>query len=740
MNTEAIELLVQKKFPLIAIEPKGKKPLEKWRDVEYRDRPSIFFQGKNVGIKCGSLLPDGFYLSIMDIDARNGGFEASKCLQEELGFSVDSEPTAKWRTGGGGLHICFKTKTPLPKCKLAIGIDGQGEGSYVVGPGSIHESGNLYEWLYSEDIAEMPKELEEHWRSCAVPLFDGSDVKTHFSEVTEVTAGGRNELMTRIGGGLRRSGLDQKEIFTVLANKNQLLCKPPLEDKELASIARSCVRYEPTELLKCAVDKSESKEPSVISQPLKMKPRDSDRNIEKAFYEILESAEGLTKDIAKTILDHCDRQYPQFAIASALMIITGVSQGAYKVPAMVEGHPGGSLAQNMWLTAPSAAGKEAYRQAVAYYLDSVDERLLFDSIGSNHGLRSSLFVSNSGVSVIDEFQDELDRLTGGGSNSFVNQIISDIKQLHNELDVLKAVTLAKSKYPAIRFPRYSIFGLGTQEGFLRHLSGNLVGGGFMSRFSVFPVISISSRIFSSRIQTIPPKQLLALRHLYNMGLTDDGKRQSKEEQLEAFYSIGAGKSVRHVPQHIPHLQCQIEPTAKLLIHDFYHSQERIYKTQAAKNLAGSDMSPGSIADRAPRKALQFATIHAIGREVLTVQDADVRWGIKLAKVLSDYLCEILSGQSGDSEFDRDCSTILRACQKLTPPISKMMIRRSGISSRLVLSKVLDPRLMALLSRGDLLPVSAEMEQLALEDIEVNFQNTNKFAPKVRFAVSPDVEI
>lgn len=80
---------------------------------------------------------------VIDIDPRNGGFESYKAMahdyEEDSGFVV--------QTGGGGLHIYFKAPegvSLVSKLNKFQGIDFKSSG-YVVGAGSLHASGSMYE-------------------------------------------------------------------------------------------------------------------------------------------------------------------------------------------------------------------------------------------------------------------------------------------------------------------------------------------------------------------------------------------------------------------------------------------------------------------------------------------------------------------------------------------------------------------------------------------------------------------
>ena len=60
-----------------------------------------------------------------------------------------------------------------------------------------------------------------------------------------IAEGGRNSTLTRLGGALRRQGLDEGALATALLDENARRCEPPLPDEEVVGIARSLARYEP---------------------------------------------------------------------------------------------------------------------------------------------------------------------------------------------------------------------------------------------------------------------------------------------------------------------------------------------------------------------------------------------------------------------------------------------------------------------------------------------------------------
>ena len=95
----------------------------------------------NVGIATGKVSD----LVVLDVDPRNGGFETSRRLADELGLlprTVCSD------TGGGGSHRLFRyPDVPCPTRHAPAGLSGldvQSDGAFIVAPPSRHASGLRY--------------------------------------------------------------------------------------------------------------------------------------------------------------------------------------------------------------------------------------------------------------------------------------------------------------------------------------------------------------------------------------------------------------------------------------------------------------------------------------------------------------------------------------------------------------------------------------------------------------------
>ena len=80
------------------------------------------------------------------------------------------------------------------------------------------------------------------------PRLDGAEEDPDYTPPESVvTRGSRNLSLTRLAGVLRRQGLGVESIEASLLIENERKCKPPLTREEISTIARSVVRYTPTE-------------------------------------------------------------------------------------------------------------------------------------------------------------------------------------------------------------------------------------------------------------------------------------------------------------------------------------------------------------------------------------------------------------------------------------------------------------------------------------------------------------
>lgn len=151
-------------------------------------------------------------------------------------------PTVETLTGGGGRHLWFRHDGRLTNSpgRLPHGIHFRGDGGYVVLPPSRHPDGGAYEWLTAPD--ETPMAAVPGWlldllkpaQNGAAPPVSG-----------EIPENERNATLTSLAGTMRRRGFDEAAISAALIVTNRDRCRPPLDEREVRTIARSMMRYEP---------------------------------------------------------------------------------------------------------------------------------------------------------------------------------------------------------------------------------------------------------------------------------------------------------------------------------------------------------------------------------------------------------------------------------------------------------------------------------------------------------------
>jgi len=103
---------------------------------------------------------------VVDVDARNGGVASFKKLCKDVPSLLECAFIVNTGSGGGSQHWYFKlsdddkTKSLMQTNNKYAGIDFKTSG-YVVGSGSLHESGSNYETVkgYPQDVGFAPPEL-----------------------------------------------------------------------------------------------------------------------------------------------------------------------------------------------------------------------------------------------------------------------------------------------------------------------------------------------------------------------------------------------------------------------------------------------------------------------------------------------------------------------------------------------------------------------------------------------------
>lgn len=233
-----------KVFPCI---PKTKKPMTThgFHDATTEAKTIKSWWTKNpdanIGIATGAVSG----ILIIDVDRRNGGDYS----WDELINTYGPVPETPYSFTGNGRHFFFKHPGRFIQCsqsKFAAGIDIKADGGYIIAPPSIHPDGPTYGWEASSEIGDIQPAALPPWLLDLIlkPCEESKTDETWRIEDMPLCEGSRNQMLTRLGGYLRRAGLDEIAVTSVLERTNLLRCRPPLSDKEVGSIAKSVCRYE----------------------------------------------------------------------------------------------------------------------------------------------------------------------------------------------------------------------------------------------------------------------------------------------------------------------------------------------------------------------------------------------------------------------------------------------------------------------------------------------------------------
>jgi putative DNA primase/helicase len=221
--------------------PRGLK--DATNDLEQVKRWWRKWTDANIGIATGAASG----LLVIDVDPRHGGWQGLEELFKRTGEVFP--PTVEVITGSGGRHFFFR----MPDAdirnsagKLGAGLDVRANGGYVVAAGSVHASGNRYQWTNEElPLADVPYGvLKELIAKPRIVRGASNTTTTHKWTGGAISEGGRNETLFKRAAALRGQGADENAIIDALCDINNS-CSPPLPLREIEKIAGSAIRYAP---------------------------------------------------------------------------------------------------------------------------------------------------------------------------------------------------------------------------------------------------------------------------------------------------------------------------------------------------------------------------------------------------------------------------------------------------------------------------------------------------------------
>lgn len=223
---------------------KDKKPSRgfKWKEHATTDPDMIraYWDGSHKGAAIGIVTGQYCNRLVLDVDNKDGskGSESLKALEAEYG-ALPNTLIVRTPTGGFHYYLTYSDCGLTIDASIYDGIDYRGENGYVLAPNSVTQDG-MYTIVNDAPIADMPDWLPKILSRESKP----ENLKN--SESNFLAKGGRNNSLTSIAGTLRRKGMEEDEIKETLLTMNSALPEP-LPEHEVESIARSIMRYAPSD-------------------------------------------------------------------------------------------------------------------------------------------------------------------------------------------------------------------------------------------------------------------------------------------------------------------------------------------------------------------------------------------------------------------------------------------------------------------------------------------------------------
>ena len=243
---EILDFYLSLGFSLIPLLPMEKRPcIESWAEYQRR-KPTLdeidkwFGNGKleqrNYAPVCGKVSGN---LVVLDFD----NMEILKKIEGAKLFELIKK-TLRVKTSKG-VHVYFKSTVPIASGKRGYGLDIKSEGGYVVGAGSTHPDGKIYEFIGDvreivtlDNIEELLAEVDTKFNYINKPI---DDLKSQVAkELMGVGEGSRNNACVRIADFyIHYLKWTPEQTADFLINYWNKKNEPPLVEREIVSCVKS---------------------------------------------------------------------------------------------------------------------------------------------------------------------------------------------------------------------------------------------------------------------------------------------------------------------------------------------------------------------------------------------------------------------------------------------------------------------------------------------------------------------
>lgn len=234
----------------------GKHPWLKGWQNDATNNPEVAkewwdkYPNSNVGVATG----EKSGIVVVDLDSDKGIQE----YKELTGIEDIENHTYTVKTARG-FHLYYKSDTYPNRKDLLEDMEVQGNGAYVVAPGSDHHTGIVYSVVSNRDVSELPEAILEAVKTEKPERLNNEDWKATLPKTT------RNIQLTRRIGALIKMGIDPLEVFIMAMALNETKCDPPLEAEEVKRIVKSVYKRHQERQEKSKQDQEKEIEEEILS-------------------------------------------------------------------------------------------------------------------------------------------------------------------------------------------------------------------------------------------------------------------------------------------------------------------------------------------------------------------------------------------------------------------------------------------------------------------------------------------
>jgi len=367
---------------------------------------------------------------VVDVDPRNGGDESYSRLCQDFG-DLTAKSGFVVRTGGGGLHVYFK----LPEgVKLATkndkyqGIDFKSSG-YVVGCGSMHKSGNVYEKLKGrpDELTDCPSELiamlEKPTNTCPA-MAASNDVNGIIEMLSYIDPDCDYDKWVSVGMAIHHETSGEGiALFNEWSAKGKKYCGYEKIEHKWHSFGKS-QSVVTMGTLRHLAEEAGWRESVTFESDLATEPSSE-------ATEPDETSLGLYTEIYDWINDQCRFPRRNLAKAAALSALANIGGMRY-----YDELYGATANMIMFCVAGSATGKEAVQQAqIALHAAAGLSRATYGSIKSEQEIYRNVVEHQPAHYIIDEFGIMLKKIVNAsnrGGASYLEGVIGAIMSIYSK--------------------------------------------------------------------------------------------------------------------------------------------------------------------------------------------------------------------------------------------------------------------------------------------------------------------